>query len=134
MLHQHRRVSLPLPDPLFFLFPRTRSPERHAGDLTLRRRSNSSRTEVPPLFLHRQEHHQHYISSRRSTLTNFPSPSCTPVAGTLSPSLEPRRAGSISSRTAASELPFYDSNHPEVHCELLNLFPHLPLAAGEPSH
>jgi hypothetical protein len=52
-------------------------------------------------------------SPRRSSLTNFPSPSCTPVAGTPSPPSEPHRAGSISSRTAASELPFYDSNNPK---------------------
>jgi hypothetical protein len=54
------------------------------------------------------------------------------VARTPSPPLEPHHAGSVSSRTAASELPFYDSNHPQVCCELLNLFPHIPLAAGEP--
>jgi hypothetical protein len=45
---------------------------------------------------------------------------------------EPRRAGSVSSRTAASELPFYDSNHSQVRCELLNLFPHLSLTTDEP--
>jgi hypothetical protein len=131
VLHQHRRVSLPLPDPPFFLFPRTRSPGCHAGDLTLRRRANSSRTEVPPLILLRQEHHQHYISTPKLP-GQFSSPSCTLVTGTLSPPSEPHHASSISSRTAASKLPFYDYNHPQVHCELLNLFPHLPLAAGEP--
>jgi hypothetical protein len=71
-------------------------------------------------------------SPRRSSLTNFPSPSCTPVAGTPKPPFEPCRADSVSSRTADSEPPFYDSNHPQVCCELLNLFPHLSLAAGEP--
>jgi hypothetical protein len=71
-------------------------------------------------------------SPRRSSLTNFPLPSCTPVAGTPSPPSVPRCAGSVSSRTAASELPFYDSNHPQVCCELLNFFPHLSLTAGEP--
>jgi hypothetical protein len=49
----------------------------------------------------------------RSSLTNFPSPSYTPVAGTPSPPSEPRRASSISSQTAPSEFPFYDSNHPK---------------------
>jgi hypothetical protein len=44
--------------------------------------------------------------------------------------LEPRHAGSVSSRTAASELPFYDSNHPQVRCEILNFFPHWSLAAA----
>jgi hypothetical protein len=53
MLRQHRRISLPLPNPLFFLLLRARSPERHAGDLTPRRRPISSRTEVPPLLLPR---------------------------------------------------------------------------------
>jgi hypothetical protein len=71
-------------------------------------------------------------SPHRSSLTNSPSPSYTTVAGTPSPPSEPHRAGSISSRTAASELPFYDSNHPQVRCELLNLFPHLSLTASEP--
>jgi hypothetical protein len=130
MLHQHRHVSLPLPDPLFFLLSRTRSPEHRAGDLTLRRRSNSSQTEVPPLLLPRQEHHRHHISTPKLP-DQFPLPSCTPVAGPSPPS-EPRCAGSVSSRTAASELPFYDSNQPQVHCELLNLFPHLSLAASKP--
>jgi hypothetical protein len=71
-------------------------------------------------------------SPRRSSLTNSPSPSCTPVAVTPPPPSEPRRAGSVLSQTATSEFPFYDSNHPQVCCELLNLFPHLSLAAGEP--
>jgi hypothetical protein len=131
MLHQHRRVSLPLPESLFFLLPRTRNPEHRTGNLTLPRRSNSSRTEVPPLLLPRQEHHQHYISTPKLS-DQFPSPSCTPVAGTPSPPSEPRRASSVSSRTAASKLPFYDSNHAQVRRELLNLFPHLSLTAGEP--
>jgi hypothetical protein len=131
VLHQHRCISLPLPDPIFFLLPRTRSPEHRAGDLTLRRRSNSSRTKVPPLLLLRQEHHQHHICTPKLP-DQFPSPSCTPVAGTPSAPSEPRRAGSVSSRTATSELPFYDSSHPQVHCELLNLFLHLPLATSEP--
>jgi hypothetical protein len=130
VLHQHRRVSLPLPDPLFFLLSCMRSPEHRAGHFTRRRHSNSNRTEVPPLLLPRQEHHQHHICT--PNLPNqFPSPSCTPVTGTPSPPSEPRRAGSVSSRTAASELPFYDSNHPQVCRELLNLFPHLSLTAGE---
>jgi hypothetical protein len=133
MLHQHRRISLPLPDPLFVLLLRTRSPERCADDLTLRRRSNSSRTKVPPLLLPHQEHHQHHISTPKLP-DQFPSPSCTPVAGTPSPPSEPRRAGSVSSRTTASELPFYDSSHPQVRCELLNFFPHPSLIAGEPPH
>jgi hypothetical protein len=68
----------------------------------------------------------------RSSLTNSPSPSCTPIAGTPPPPSEPHRAGSVSTRTATSELPFYDSSHPQVLCELLNLFPYLPLATGEP--
>jgi hypothetical protein len=68
----------------------------------------------------------------RSSLTNSLSPSCTPVAGTPLPPSEPRRAGSALSRTAASELPFYDSSHTQVRRELLNLFPHFPLAASEP--
>jgi hypothetical protein len=58
-------------------------------------------------------------------------PSCTLVARTPPLPSEPRHAGSVLSRTAASELPFYDSNHPQVHRELLNLFAHLSLAAGE---
>jgi hypothetical protein len=61
MLHQHRHISLPLPDPLFFLLPHACSPERHAGDLTPRRGPISSRTKVPPLLLPRQE--QHHIST-----------------------------------------------------------------------
>jgi hypothetical protein len=40
-------------------------------------------------------------------------PSYTPVAGTPSPPSEPHRAGSVSSRTATFEFPFYDSNHPK---------------------
>jgi hypothetical protein len=84
MLHQHCRVSLPHPNPLFFLLSRMRSPEHRVRDFTLRRRSNSSRTEVPPLLLPRQEHQQQHISM--PNLPNqFPSPSCTPVAGTPSP-------------------------------------------------
>jgi hypothetical protein len=59
-------------------------------------------------------------------------PSCTPVAGTPPSPSEPHHAGSVSSWTATSELPFYDSRQPQVRCELLNFFPHLPLAAGEP--
>jgi hypothetical protein len=133
VLHQHRNVSLPLPDPLFFLLSHTHSPEHRAGNFTLRRRSNSSRTEVPPLLLLRQEHHQHHISTPKLP-DQFPSPSCTPVAGTPSPPSEPRRTGSVSSRTATSELPFYDSNHPQVRRELLNFFPHLSLTTGEPPH
>jgi hypothetical protein len=116
VLHQHRRISLPLPDPLFFLLPCTRSPEHRAGDLTLRRRSNSSQTEVPPLLLPRQEHHQHHISTPKLP-DQFPSPSCTPVAGTPSPPSEPHCTGSVSSRTATSELPFYNSSHPQVLSE-----------------
>jgi hypothetical protein len=131
VLHQHRRVSLPLPDPLFLLLPRTRNQEHCASDLTLRRRANSSRIEVPSLLLLRQEHHQHYIYTPKLP-DQFPLPSCTSVTGTPLPPSEPRRAGSISSRTAASEHPFYDSNHPQVRCELLNLFPHISLTAGEP--
>jgi hypothetical protein len=133
MLHQHRRISLPLPDLLFFLLPHTRSPEHRTGDLTLRRHSISSRTEDPPLLLLRQEHHQHHISMPKPP-DQIPSPSCTPVAGTPSPPSEPRCAGFVSSRTAASELPFYDSSHRQVHREFLNLFPHLSLAAGESPH
>jgi hypothetical protein len=63
VLHHHRRISLPLPDSLFFLLPRARSPERRAGDLTPRRRPVSSRIEVPSLLLPRQKHHQHHIST-----------------------------------------------------------------------
>jgi hypothetical protein len=125
VLHKHHRISLPPPDPLFFLLPRTHSSERHAGDLTLHRRSISSRTKVPPLLLLCQEHHQHYISTPKPS-NQFPSPSCTPVTETPSPPSEPHRAGSVSSRTAASELPFYDSDHSQVCCELLNLFPTFP--------
>jgi hypothetical protein len=110
---------------------RARSPERRAGDLNLRHRANSNRTEVPPLLLLRQEHHQHYISTPKP-LDRFPSPYCTPVAGPSSPPSEPRLAGSVSSRTAASELSFYDSNHPQVRRELLNLFSHFFLATGKP--
>jgi hypothetical protein len=131
VLHQHRRVSLPLPNSLFFLLPRTRSQQHRAGDLTLRRRSNSSRIEVPPLLLLHQEHHQHHIFTPKLP-DQFPSPSCTPVTGTPSPLSEPRCVGSVSSRTATSELPFYDSNHPQVRRGLLNLFPHLSLAASAP--
>jgi hypothetical protein len=57
VLHQHRHISLPLLDPLFFLLPCVRSPERRTGDLTPRRRPVSSQTEVPPLLLPLQEHH-----------------------------------------------------------------------------
>jgi hypothetical protein len=110
---------------------RARSLERCASDLTLCRRSNSSRTKVPPLLLPRQEHHQHHISTPKLP-NQFPSPSCTPVTGTPSPPSEPRHAGSVSSRTAASKLPFYNSNHSQVRYELLNFFLHLSLAAGEP--
>jgi hypothetical protein len=42
---------------------RARSPERHAGSLTPRRRPVSSLTEVPSFLLPRQEHHQHHIST-----------------------------------------------------------------------
>jgi hypothetical protein len=42
------------------------------------------------------------------------------------------RAGSVSSQTATSELPFYDSSHPQVRRELLNLFSHLSVTPGEP--
>jgi hypothetical protein len=41
---------------------RARSLERRAGDLSPHHRPISSRTEVPPLLLPRQEHHQHHIS------------------------------------------------------------------------
>jgi hypothetical protein len=131
VLHQHRRISLPLPDPLFFLLPRARSLERRTGDLTPRRCPVSSRTEVPPLPLPRQEHHQHHISMSKLP-DQFPfaflhSDRRNTIAALRT---SPRRL--CSSRTAASELPFYDSNYPQVRCELLNLFPHLFLAAGEP--
>jgi hypothetical protein len=132
VLHQHSRISLLLPDPLFFLFPCTRSPGRRAGDLTLRCHANSSRTKVPPLLLLRQEHHQHYISMPKLP-DQFPSPFFTLVARTPSPPSEPHRTDSVSNRTTTTKLPFYDSNHPKIRYELLNLFPHLSLAAGEPS-
>jgi hypothetical protein len=70
VLHQHRRILLPLPDPPFFLLPCARSPEHRASDFTPRRRPVSSRTEVPPL-LPRQEHHQHHISTPK-LLDQFP--------------------------------------------------------------
>jgi hypothetical protein len=71
-------------------------------------------------------------SPHRGSLTNSPSPSSTPVTEAQPPPSEPRCAGSVLSRTATSELPFYDSNHPQVRRELLNVFPHLSLTAGEP--
>jgi hypothetical protein len=44
----------------------------------------------------------------------------------------PHRAGSVLRRTAISTPSFFDSCHLRARHELLNLFPHFPLAAGEP--
>jgi hypothetical protein len=70
VLHQHRRVSLSLPDPLLFLHPRTRSPEHCVGDLTLR----GALFLVEPKFHPLSSFVKSTISitsPRRSSLTNF---------------------------------------------------------------
>jgi hypothetical protein len=47
--------------------------------------------------------------------------------------LGPRRAGSALHRTVVSTPSFFDSGHPRTRREILNLFPHFPLAAGDHS-
>jgi hypothetical protein len=59
-------------------------------------------------------------------------PSGTPATGTPPPSSEPRRTSSVHRRPAASAPSFLDSGHTCDRRELLNLFPHFTLAAGEP--
>jgi hypothetical protein len=71
-------------------------------------------------------------STRRSFLATFLSPSCILAAGTPTPLSELRRTGLELRRTIASEPFFFDSGHPRVRREPLNLFHHFPLAAGEP--
>jgi hypothetical protein len=46
----------------------------------------------------------------------------------------PRRAGSVLHRAAIFVPSCFDSDRPRARHELLNLFPHFPLAAGDPRH
>jgi hypothetical protein len=71
-------------------------------------------------------------SSRGSFLATSPPLSYPPATGTPPSSLGAPPPAPIRRRTAASAPLFPNTGHPRDRREPLNLFPHFPLAAGEP--
>jgi hypothetical protein len=80
-----------------------------------------------------QAYHQHHIIVRKlpsySPTALLPSGHRNAIAAPRSPPPAPVRR-----QLAASAPLFPNTGHPRDRCELLNLFPHFPLAAGEPPH
>jgi hypothetical protein len=92
------------------------------------------RPDAPPPHSPCQAPHQHHItpSPQGSFLATSPRPSSTPAIGMPLPPLGAPSSAPVRRRYAASAPPFLNAGHPRDRRELLNLFPHLPLAAGEP--
>jgi hypothetical protein len=118
--------------PAEFHSPALEQPDHRAGEIKLRRRSVSpssrrSVTSQPPPSAPPAPHHP-----RGSVLATSPPPSSTPATGTPSPPLGAPLPAPIRHRLAVSAPLFPNTGHPRERRELLNLFPHFPLATGEP--
>jgi hypothetical protein len=114
---------------------RSLAPERldhYAGELELP--PPLGLAVVPPLrrLSAPDKHTTSPTSSRGSYLATSPPLSCPPATGTPLPFLRAPPPAPVRRRYAATAPLFPNTGHPRGRRELLNFFPHLPLAAGEP--
>jgi hypothetical protein len=89
---------------------------------------------VPPLrrLSAPDKHTISTTSSRGSCLAIFPPLSCPPATGTPPAFLGAPPPAPVRRQYAATAPLFPNTSHPRDRRELLNLYPHFPLAAGEP--
>jgi hypothetical protein len=131
VLHQHHYTPLKLPDQFFSIHSRSRHQNTAPAILSTAAARPHRRPDTPPPLGPHRAHHQHHIYVWKLPsycFTAFLHSGCWNAAA----SSGPRRAGSVLRRTAVSAPFFFDSGHPQARRELLNLFPHFPLAACDP--
>jgi hypothetical protein len=107
-------------------------PDHSAGELELPPPLGLAVVPTICCLLTLAKHTTSTTSSRRSFPATSPPLSYPPATGTPSTSLEAPPPASVRHQPAALALLFPNTGHPCDRCELLKLFPHLPLAAGEP--
>jgi hypothetical protein len=132
VLLEHHRDPLVLPSPSNFVLPHPNIVSRSAGELEA---SPPLGLAVdPPIqsFLAPAKHTVSTTSSRGSSSTTSPLPSGTLATGTPSTPLGAPPPSRLHRRYAASAPPFTDTAHPRDRRESSVIFPHLPLAVGEP--
>jgi hypothetical protein len=132
VLLEHRRDPLVLPSPSNFIFPHPNIISRSAGEL--KAPPPLGLTVDPPIqsLLALAKHTVGTTSSRGSSSTTSLPPSGTLATGTPSTPLGALPPARLRHRYAASAPPFLDTGHPRDRHESLVIFPHLPLAVGEP--
>jgi hypothetical protein len=132
-MHFHRRNPLKLTDQSNSIprahTARTTAPVSSSSAATQSRR----RPDAAPLSTP-AKHTTSTTSPRGSFLATSPPSSGTPAIGTPSPPLRATPPASVHRRLAASTPLFLNSGHTRDRRDLVNLFPHFSLAAGEPRH
>jgi hypothetical protein len=131
VLHRYHYTPLKLPDQFFSISARSRHQNTVPAILSTAAARPRQRPATPPPLGPHGAHHQHYIYAWKLPshfFTAFLHSSCRNTAAASGP----RRAGSVPHRPAISAPSFFDSGHPRARRELLNLFPHFPLAASDP--
>jgi hypothetical protein len=118
--------------PAQFLSPAPERPDRYAGELELPPPLGLAVVPSIQRLLAPAKHTISTTSSRGSSPTTSPPLSCTLATGTPTTSLGPPPPVPVRRRYTATVPLFPDTGHPRDRRESLNLFPHLPLAAGEP--
>jgi hypothetical protein len=134
VLLEHRHNPLVLPSPSNFVLPHPNIISRSAGELKAPLPLGLAVNPSIQSLLALAKHTVSTTSSRGSSSTTFLPPSGTLATGTPSTPLGAPPPARLRRRYAASAPPFPDTGHPRDRRESLVIFPHLPLAAGEPPH
>jgi hypothetical protein len=118
--------------PAQFRSPGLDRPDHCAGELKLP--PPLGLTVIPTIhyLLAPAKHTTSTTSPRGSFLATSPPLSCPPATRTPSPPLGAPPPAPVHRRTAARVPLFPNTSQTRDRCELLNLSPHFPLAAGEP--